>query len=302
MKDSKGRGGTSRSRRYYAQPGPMSTIGPFTRLLDGLPDDVPSLVRAVQGVVTYDVVFRQFYGHGLPDSRLEEIHLRRVEEMLARIGRMSEDPLSVSRKPDLRLLGRCRHYTVLLVSILREKGIPARARVGFGRYFDPDRFEDHWVCEYWNRTRRRWVLVDPQMDDRWKKRLELKLDALDVPRDQFLVAAEAWELCRSGNVDPSKFGISFAGLHGVWFVADNLLRDLAALNKVEVLPWDSWGGHLRPNEPLTGEHLAFFDRIAALTREPDRSFENLREFYDAEDSCRVPDLVFNGLLDRIERV
>lgn len=298
----KGRSSDAIARRYYAEPGPMSTLGAFAQLLEGLPDDVQSLVRAVQGVVTYDVVFPRFYGHTLPEGRFKEVHLRQVEKMLARIRAMSDEPLSAARTPDRRLLGRCRHYTLMLVSILRAKGVPARARVGFGRYFGPEQFEDHWVCEYWDKVRRRWTLVDPQMDELWRKRLELKIDAFNVPRDQFLVAAGAWGLCRSGKVDPLRFGVSFAELHGLWFVADNLLRDLAALNKVEVLPWDSWGGHLRPNEQVTGEHLAFFDRIAALTREPDHSFEKLREVYDSDERCRVPPFVFNGELGRLEPV
>ena len=298
----KGQGPDSLATQYYAGPGPMSTPGAFSPLLDGLPGDVPSLVRAVQGVITYDVVFPEFYGFRLPEGRLKEIHLRRVERMLERIKVLRDDPLLVARSPDQRVLGRCRHYTLLLVTLLRTKGIPARARVGFGRYFDPGSFEDHWVCEYWDENHHRWTLVDPQMDELWKERLHLRIDAMDVPRDQFVVAAQAWELCRSGKVNPSKFGISFADLHGMWFVANNLLRDLASLNKMEMLPWDSWGGHVRPDEQVSGSRLAFLDRIASLTRHPDNSFEELRSAYDTDERCRVPSTVFNGILDRLEEV
>jgi len=34
--------------------------------------------------------------------------------------------------------------------VLRAAGVPARARCGFGGYFRPGWFEDHWVAEYWN--------------------------------------------------------------------------------------------------------------------------------------------------------
>jgi hypothetical protein len=101
-----------------------------------------------------------------------------------------------------------------MVSMLREKGVPARARCGFGAYFNPPNYEDHWVCEYWNGVERRWVLADPQFDDVWCKRLDIGHDVLDVPRDQFLVAAEAWEQCRRSERDPERFGIAFAGLRG----------------------------------------------------------------------------------------
>ena len=100
----------------------MSTPGAFSPLLDGLPGEVPSLVRAVQGVIAYDVVFPEFYGFRLPEGRLKEIHLRRVERMLERIKVLRDDPLLVARPPDQRVLGRCRHYTLLLVTLLRAKG------------------------------------------------------------------------------------------------------------------------------------------------------------------------------------
>jgi transglutaminase-like putative cysteine protease len=42
------------------------------------------------------------------------------------------------------------HFTLLLVALPRARGIPARARVGFGTYFEPGQFLDHRVAEWWN--------------------------------------------------------------------------------------------------------------------------------------------------------
>ena len=39
-------------------------------------------------------------------------------------------------------------------------------------------------------------------------------------------------------------------MYGYWFIAGNLVRDLAALNKVELLPWDDWGAMVGPDEPI----------------------------------------------------
>jgi hypothetical protein len=85
------------------------------------------------------------------------------------------------------------------------------------------------------------VLVDAQFDEVWRNKLSIEHDILDVPRDRFLVAADAWTQCRAGNADPGKFGIGFVHMHGLWYIAENLVRDLAALNKIEPLPWDVWG-------------------------------------------------------------
>jgi hypothetical protein len=70
--------------------------------------------------------------------------------------------------------------------------------------------------------------------------------------------------------DPSAFGIF--DLRGLWFVAGNLLRDLAALNNREMLPWDAWGAMFGAD-----------DRVAALIDAPDRNFPPLRALF-AEDA------------------
>ncbi len=186
--------------------------------------------------------------------------------------------------------------------MLRARGIPARARCGFGDYFNPPGFEDHWVCEYWKADEGRWALADPQFDETWCEKMGITHDILDVPRDRFLVAGEAWLRCREGSVEPSQFGVSFANVRGLWFVAGNLVRDIAALNKVEMLPWDVWGAQPRPDDPIAGDRLAFLDRLAALSRAPDTSFADLCDLYRNDDRLRVPATVVNAILDRPETV
>ena len=85
--------------------------------------------------------------------------------------------------------------------------VPARARCGFGAYFLPNHYEDHWVAEYWNAAEERWVLVDAQLDEFQRREMQVAFDPLDVPRDQFIVGGAAWKMCRSGVADPDSFGI-----------------------------------------------------------------------------------------------
>jgi hypothetical protein len=191
---------------------------------------------------------------------------------------------------------------LLLVARLRAKGIAARGRRGFGTYFNPSYFEDHVVCEYWNASDGRWVLVDPQFDEVWRAKGKIDHDVLDVPRDRFLIAADAWAQCRAGKADPSRFGIFKGDLRGLWFVAGNLVHDVACLNKMEMLQWDVWGAMPRPGEPMQDEQLAFFDRLAALTRAPDAAFEELRSLYQGDERLKVPATVFNAVLNRPEAV
>jgi hypothetical protein len=283
---------------YYARPGVMTSAGRHAPVLAALPHDV----GIVQGLAIHEYVASDFYGFEIPDERRGESHIRSVEQMLERLLAIDGRPLSVPRSPEKRLIGVCHHFMMLLLAMLRAQGIPVRGRRGFGSYFNPGFFEDHVVCEYWNATEARWVLVDPQFDEVWRARLKIDHDVLDVPRDRFLIAGDAWLRSRSGEADPSKFGIFKGDLRGLWFVASNLVHDVATLNKMEMLQWDTWGTMPRPDEPLDESRLAFFDRLAALTRTPDASFADLRQLYEEDDRVSVPATVYNAVLSRLEVV
>ena len=96
------------------------------------------------------------------------------------------------------------------------------------------------------------------------------------------------------------FGISFADLYGEWFMAASVIRDLAALNKVETLPWDVWGAMPGPGATPDSSQLAYFDRLAALAFGPDANLDELRQLYEGDAGLRVPPIVFNALLQRPE--
>jgi hypothetical protein len=291
-----------RTHEFYARATRMTTLGRHAALVDQLSDDLDELVRVIQGLIIYDAVASDFYGCELSEERQHAIHIRPIEHVLDGILALDGRPLSVARPPERRLAGRCHHFVRLLVAILRAKGVPARMRCGFGAYFTSDSFEDHVVCEYWNQIERRWVLVDPQFDEIFCKRLDLAHNHLDVPRDQFLVAGDAWQRCRSGNADPARFGIGFAQQYGLWFIAGSLVRDVAALNKDELLPWDVWGAQPKPDHTMSDGQLAFFDELAVLTRDPDKSFDELRKRYNSDERLQVPATVFNAILQRREAV
>jgi len=189
-----------------------------------------------------------------------------------------------------------------MVAMLRVQGVPARARCGFGGYFGTEGFEDHWVCEYWHAEEARWILVDAQIDDRQRDMFPIDFDVTDVLRDRFLIAGDAWARYRAGTADAAKFGLSMANEAGDWFIAANLMRDAAALNNMEMLPWDVWGAMPKPDNPLSDEHLALFDRLAALTRASDASFAELCSRYEGDQRLRVPATVFNAVLNRPETI
>jgi hypothetical protein len=182
--------------------------------------------------------------------------------------------------------------------------VPARARCGFGAYFRSGWFEDHWVAEYWNRTEGRWQMVDAQLDATWRKMLDYSGDPMAVTASEFVTAGVAWQAWRRGDLDASRCGLSGIDEHGAHWIAGNLRLDLAALNKVEMLPWDVWGAGARwePGADPTDAQLAFFDGVAALTVEVDSRFEELRERYESDEALRVGGEVLNVLRGRVEAV
>jgi hypothetical protein len=286
---------------FYRQPGMMTSAGRYAPLLDDLPREIASLAGIAQGLLLHEQIAPN-YGVELSDERRATVHIRPVEGLLERLTAEDSRPLGVARAPEARLAGNCRHFTVLLVTMLRAQGTLARARCGFGGYFGTGAFEDHWVGEYWHAGEQRWVLADAQIDKLQRDFFPIDFDLMDVPRDRFVIAGDAWARCRAGDADPANFGITPLNESGDWLIAQNLLRDAAALNNMEMLPWDVWGAMPRPGDPFDDDLLAFFDHLAGLTHAPDAEFAGLRALYARDDRLRVPPTVRNSVLNQYQEV
>jgi hypothetical protein len=215
---------------FYAAPGALTDPRAHAHLFADLPRDAASLCKIVQGLMVH-IFWAERYGLVLSDERKNEVQIRPVARKLARILELDPRPLTEPRALDRKLVGNCRDHTVLLTALLHHCGIPARARCGFGTYFLPNHYEDHWVGEYWNTAQKRWILVDAQLDTFQRDALKVDFDPLDVPRTQFIVGGKAWQMCRAGQADPNAFGIF--NMHGLWFVRGDFIRDVAALNKMQ---------------------------------------------------------------------
>ncbi|MBV9382067.1 MAG: transglutaminase domain-containing protein [Streptosporangiaceae bacterium] len=283
---------------FYTRPAAMTSAGRHASALGTLPHDIPGLAAAAQGLLIHEHMAHG-YGVTLSETDRASVHIRPVEQLLARIVARDSRPLHVPRAPAARLPGNCRHFTVLMTAALRARGIPARARCGFGGYFGTGMFEDHWVCEYWHAAQRRWILVDAQIDGQQRDWFNIGFDVTDVPRDRFLTAGRAWARCRSGADDPARFGLSLINEAGDWWIAANLMRDAAALCNTELLPWDCWGAMPGPDRPVSDDLALLFDRLAALTQTPDAAFTELRQLCQ-DERLRVPSTVRNAARGRDE--
>ncbi|MFI9384579.1 transglutaminase-like domain-containing protein [Kutzneria sp. NPDC052558] len=265
----------------YATQSQFSDPGRHADWLDGTPADFAALRPIVDGLVFH------FWGngnpadHGFEAARLPEIDLRYAEAILGRLRELNP-VLEAPRPPTEKVLGCCRDFTLLYVTMLRHHGIPARARVGFGDYMIPGWRMDHVVAEVWDGAR--WRLVETQSF------ADEIVDPLDVPRDRFLVGRDAWRAVRSGGLDPDTFVVSpdldAPHLRGLAFVRDHIALDIAALNKHEMVLWDIWGS-MSLETTVSAADAARADELAAL--DPDDTAAMARAF--AADDLRVPPVI-----------
>jgi hypothetical protein len=282
---------------YYAHPCGMSEARRHAANLAGLPADPQALAAVIHGLLVHEHLAGH-YGPPPSEARLAQSHLRDVDSMLDAIGGLDPAELARPRPPERRAVGVCRHFSLLAAAAFRAHAIPARARCGFGTYFVPGKAVDHWIVEHWDGAR--WVCADFQIDALQARLFGLEFDPLDQPPGKFLRAGEAWRLCRSGGADPTDFGIF--DMAGLWFIAGNLVRDVASLNRMEMLPWDDWGGMAMSDEALTAADLSFYDVLAELTAQVDDRFGELRALYDADPRLKPPPEVFNALRQRMETI
>jgi hypothetical protein len=223
--------------------------------LENLPADPVAICRLVPGLVLHPIVAEPL---GLLENRSAEQHLVTTNEILDALLARVPSPVTEARPPADRVIGTCRHFALLACALLRHQGVAARARCGFGMYFQPGKGLDHWIIEY--RSEDCWVRVDVQ---------HLEFEYVPRPDDladgEFLTGGEAWSAYRKGLFKGEQFGVIGTDNWGEHEASANALRDLAALNKIEVLPWSEWGQMEDAYEGRTGpDYDALMDRVAEV--------------------------------------
>ncbi|MDQ3705807.1 MAG: transglutaminase-like domain-containing protein [Chloroflexota bacterium] len=286
-------------RSFYSRQSDLTDPGKQAHMYEDLPLTMSGMARMVQGLIV-QLKLSKAYGTAPERELLQEAGTRRVERMLERIQARSQGSLTGSHSPERSLMGSSRDYAVLLTSMLRHRGIPARARCGFARYMGPDMHYGRWVCEYWQEREMRWVIVDAGMLDEAARSPHLgRFDPLDVPHTRFVAAGKAWQMCRIWRADPRRFGQD-RGSRGLGYVASQLVRDLACLNKVEMLPDDAWGLAHTAFDYLWERDLRLLDRVAHVTLAGNEAFPELRALYELEVRLRVPAVINSYVNDTLQ--
>lgn len=255
----------------YRQPGPFTDVRTaHPAALRGLAADPAGLCQPVSRLVIQP---HDAKAAGIAAERLAEKQIRPAAALVERLMALDGTPLSEGREPGLRVVGTCRHFAVLACALLRTAGFAARVRCGFATYFHPGQALDHWVIEYrpdeagteagtesGTGVGGRWIRLDPEILGG-----TVLPHAHDLKPGDFLTGAEAWAAYRRGEVDGATFGVYGTENFGPAEIRGNAVKDLAALNKVESLPWDEWGRMTDAYAGRTGEDYdALLDELAAV--------------------------------------
>ncbi len=257
------RGFTWKDHSKFTDPGAAGAV------IDELPADLAALREASSQLVFHYRAGGDWAENGVPAGRAGEIDTRYADALFALLLSRGEPALAGKRPPPDRVVGCCRDAALLLVSLARHKGIPARMRVGFAAYLRPGLLIDHVVAEAWDEAAGRWRLIDGEMDSGWTPELDGRpVDWTDLADDQFVTGPRAWQAARAGTSDPERYltapELDAPELRGWPLLARHAIHDLAALNRTEMLVWDAWGMQLGTGPgPLAGQDAALLDETCA---------------------------------------
>ena len=228
---------------FYKQTSLYTDLGLYKNFMKNLPDDINELCILQRKQIIHPVVFdipnirkqsNCFWGDmtKVPITRLDyeddlfPTAISMISELLRK-----DKTYSVNRKAEDKIHVTCRGEAILLAATLKAKGYSARVRSGFAPYIKYDGVSyDHWITEYYDEIKQRWVLVDA---DEHCPDHEMEFDLNDIPRNKFIFGAEAYLGMRTGKYkteeiyyasDPATLGLK-ASIRGLFYDFHSLMND-----------------------------------------------------------------------------
>jgi formylglycine-generating enzyme required for sulfatase activity len=182
------------------------------------------------------------------------------------------------RKPEDRLVLGCREYAILLASVLKHRGIPARVRSGHATYLIPGFHGSHTICEVWNKKEKRWMLVDPGTG------------MIDFSREKFDFSNETWFKLQKKEIDPNLYGLP--GNHiGLVSIVGKICPDLASILGTEYTIYQNapiLDYAFKNNNQLPAEQIEILNKICELMKSLDAvNLSKLQEIYNNTPQIQI---------------
>ena len=148
---------------FYRQYSAFMDPGEYEYLYKNLPDSLPDLCKLIKSQFLHPYEDLPKYREQIPEERWNEsFNYPTVKSILDGLLSYDSPGIVKNRKPEARLVLGCNQNAIILASILKYRGIPARVRYGHATYFITGFHISHTICEVWNENEMRWMLVDPK--------------------------------------------------------------------------------------------------------------------------------------------
>lgn len=283
---------------FYKQTSLYTDLGLYKNFMKNLPDDINELCILQRKQIIHPVVFdipnirkqsNCFWGDmtKVPITRLDyeddlfPTAISMISELLRK-----DKTYNVNRKAEDKIHVTCRGEAILLAATLKAKGYSARVRSGFAPYIKYDGVSyDHWITEYYDEIKQRWVLVDA---DEHCPDHEMEFDLNDIPRNKFIFGAEAYLGMRTGKYkteeiyyasDPATLGLK-ASIRGLFYDFHSLMNDEIIFLHLPKYIQDK-------NFELSEEEYIELDNLAELLLEPDKNFDKILDIWNNKSKFRI---------------
>ncbi|MEN8117139.1 MAG: transglutaminase family protein [Bacteroidota bacterium] len=255
---------------FYTQYSSYTDLGEYEYLYKNLPDSLPELCNLIRSQFIHPYAELPRYSDLIPKERWNEaVKYPTVKSVLEGLVSYDSSGIVNDRKPEDRLVLGCRHNAILLASILKYRGIPARVRAGHVTYLRPGFHLSHTICEVWNKSEKRWMLVDPSVG------------MVDFNREQFEFSNELWLKLQNEEIDSNLY--AFPGRYsGFVSILGKVCPDLASI----------LGTEYPVNQYATILEYAFDDdkQIPAKLIETLNKVCELMKTLDAENLSKLQDI------------
>ena len=290
---------------FYKQTSQFTDLGYYKEFAKDLPNDIEELCILQRMQIIHPVAYNNkeirsksdcFWGDmtKVPVTRLdyEEDYFPTAQSMIAELLRKNPN-YNIKREAKDKINITCRGQAILLASILKAKGIPARVRSGFAPYIKYDGINyDHWITEYYDNINNKWRLVDVDMHcpDH-----EIGFDLNNIPYDKFIFGANAYLGLRKDKLkpesilyasDPITIGMK-AALRGLFY-------DFHALMNNEIIFLHIPRYIQEKNFELSEEEYKELDDLANLMLEPNKNFQKIKDIWERELKYRILSGALNG--------
>lgn len=264
---------------FYCQYSSFTDPGEYVYLYENLPDSLPELCSLIKSQFIHPYAELPEYREQIPEERWNElIKYPTVKSILQGLLSYDSRGLVKDRKPENRLVLACRENAILLASILKYRGIPARVRGGYATYLIPDFHTNHAICEVWNENNKRWMLVDPSTG------------LIDFSRDKFDFSNDAWLKMQKKEIDPNLYGMP--GQHpGVLSIIAVLGTDLSFILGTEYTIYQYapiLDYAFKNDNKLSAEQIETLNKISELMKSLDaENLSKLQEIYNNTPQIQI---------------